>query len=315
MLIPLARTPLARTAPERSRRTRRIGTIAVAAAIVAVGLTGCSAAGSSDCVAPGATSELVPATGTVTAASWRFPTPLHADSLQKSVVKTGSGADVSAGQPVIVDVGVFDGLTGDALVTAAQGGMLTASSSGGQLPGLQKALLCTPVGSRIAVTGTVAQVLGSQAQLNVPASTTVVVVANVTKAFLPRADGAPRPGQPGMPTVVLAPNGQPGIKIPSHDAPKSLTAAVLKQGSGEVVKKGDYTVVNYTAVAWNNPDTVASSSWTGGAATVWPTSDGSIPTNVTGKIVGQNVGSQLVIVTPGSDATAYVVDILGIVKQ
>jgi peptidylprolyl isomerase len=229
-------------------------------------------------------------------------------------LKTGDGAEVADGQPVILDVGIFDGVTGKAVVTAAQGGMIAASASGSQLPGLQKALLCTPVGSRIAVTGTVSQVLGSEAQLNIPASSTVIAVATVSKAFLARADGTPRPAQPGMPTVVLAPNGQPGIKIPAHDAPKSLTTAVLKQGSGETVKKGQYTVVNYTAVAWSSPDVVASSSWENGGPLVWPTSDGSVPTDVSNKLIGQKVGSQLIVVTPGSGAKAYVIDILGIAR-
>ncbi|QDZ13718.1 hypothetical protein [Humibacter ginsenosidimutans] len=308
------RTLLARRASERTSRTRRLGTVAVAAAIVAVGLTGCSAAGSGDCVQPGAASELIPSSGTATASSWKFPKPLHADSLQKSTLTSGKGAEIVDGQPVILDVGIFNGLTGKAVVTAAQGGMISASTSGSQLPGLQKALLCSTVGSRIAVTGTVTQVLGKEAQLNIPASSTVVAVATVKKAFLARADGTPRPGQPGMPTVVLAPNGQPGIKIPSHDAPKTLSTAILKQGSGETVKKGDYTVVNYTAVAWNSPDTVASSSWQNGSADIWPATDGSVPTTVTNKLIGEKVGTQLIVVTPGSNATAYVIDILGIAK-
>ncbi|NNC10454.1 hypothetical protein HII28_00945 [Planctomonas sp. JC2975] len=302
-----------RTGTGRSVPARRIGVVLSAAALVALALTGCSASASSSCVQPGDASTLVRSSASPTESTGSFPKPLHADSLQKSTIKAGSGDQITAGQPVVITLGIFNGLNGKAL-SSPESGLISASTSGSTIPGVQKALLCSRVGSRIAVTGTVGQILGSQQQSGLPASTTVVAVTNVTKAFLARANGAPRPAQPGMPTVVLAPNGQPGIKIPSHDAPTALKTAVLKQGSGAVIKKNESVVVNYTAVAWSAPDTVASSSWSDGSAAIWPESDGSVPTTVSKQLTGQQVGSQLIIVTPGSNATAYVVDILGIAK-
>ncbi|MHA7986403.1 FKBP-type peptidyl-prolyl cis-trans isomerase [Rathayibacter sp. CAU 1779] len=319
----LPRTAMNRTASDRpasdrsgagrSVPARRIGVALSATALVALALTGCSASSSSSCVQPGDASALVRSSATPTASTGSFPKPLHADSLQKSTIKAGSGDQITDGQPVVITLGIFNGADGKALSTP-ESGLISASASGGTIPGVQKALLCSQAGSRIVVTGTVGQILGSQQQSGLPSSTTVVAVTNVTKAFLARANGAPRPAQPGMPTVVLAPNGQPGIKIPSHDAPTTLKTAVLKQGSGAELKKNESAVVNYTAVTWSAPDTVASSSWTDGSATVWPASDGSVPTKVTDQLAGQRVGSQLIIVTPGSNATAYVVDILGVAK-
>ena len=49
--------------------------------------------------------------------------------------------------------------------------------------------------------------------------TPVVIVVDIVKAFLPKANGA-QPSVSGFPTVVLAPTGQPGITIPTPAPPE-----------------------------------------------------------------------------------------------
>ncbi|GAB3612764.1 hypothetical protein GCM10027415_11040 [Humibacter ginsengisoli] len=313
----IVRTLLARTAPARSvpltARARRIGTVIAAAALVGVGLTGCSAASASSCVQPGDASQLVHTSGAFGSPHASFPHPIDTSTLQKSTVKTGSGNTIGKGQMVRFTLAHYDASTGKSVETFP-----AAVPAGGKssLPGLQKALLCTTVGSRIVVTGTEADIAGSQGS----ADQAVVLVVDVEKAYPSRATGSPRPGQPGMPTVVLAPNGQPGIKITENTVPTKLRTAVLRQGSGAVVKKVDSSsgvLVNYTAVTYNDPTSVAGSSWVDGSPVVWPTTDSSgftPPADVVKQLVGQNVGSQVLVVTPGSNATAYVIDILGIWK-
>ncbi|GAB3387304.1 hypothetical protein GCM10027568_06850 [Humibacter soli] len=248
-----------------------------------------------------------------------FPTPLDSSTLQKSVIHEGTGETISDGQLVIGQVAYYEGKTGTALGAPGETDIVAGPDSTGNstIPGLQKAMACSTVGSRIAVTGTVKDFFSDPTQVGLAADATMVFVFDLKKAYPSRADGAPRPAQPGMPTVVLAPNGQPGIKIPSHDAPTKLASAVLKQGSGVTVTKKDSVLVNYTAVAWSSPDTVASSSWTNGSPVVWPDTTGqsySPPASVLKELVGKQVGSQIIVVTPGSSATAFVIDILGIWK-
>ena len=88
---------------------------------------------------------------------------------------------------------------------------------------------------------TEADIAGSQGS----ADQDVVLVVDVEKAYPSRATGSPRPGQPGMPTVVLAPNGQPGIKITEITVPTKLRTAVLRQGSGARPRPGDRVRVHY----------------------------------------------------------------------
>lgn len=266
---------------------------------------------------PGDASQLVRASGEFGSPSGSFPKPLQSSSIQKSTLKTGSGQTLAKGDLLVGQVAYYNGATGKPLGDPGELNLLIGGSSA---PGLAKALACSTIGSRVAVTGTVSQLFGAQAQTGLSGGSTAIFVVDLQKTYPSRATGDPRPAQPGMPTVVLAPNGQPGIKIPSHDAPTALRTAILKQGSGPVVKKLDSSsgvLVNYTAVAWNSPDSVASSSWLNGSPTVWPSSalqGFTPPASVLKQIVGKNVGSQLLIVTPGSDATAYVIDILGIWK-
>ena len=304
----------------RTVPARRVPALLAAAALVALALTGCTAATSASCVQPGDASRLVRASGSFGSPTVSFPKPLHSSTLQKSVIKQGDGATISDGQLVVGKVAYYDGATGKPLGDPGETDLVAGADTSGNstVPGLQKAMACSTVGSRIAVTGTVKQVFSDPSQLGVPSDTTMVFVFDLTKAFPSRATGDPRPAQPGMPTVVLAPNGQPGIKIPSHDAPTTLGSAVLKQGSGATITAKDEILVNYTAVAWNNPDTVASSSWQSGSPVVWPDTSGqsySPPAAALKRLVGEKVGSQIIVVTPGSDATAIVIDILGIWKR
>jgi len=289
--------------------------LVAAAALVALALTGCtSASSSSSCVQPGDASSQVKASGGIGTPKASFPKPLQSSTLQKSVLHDGRGKTIADGSLVAVAVSTSDGTDGSVL--AQESGGIAAGGTSAR-PGLQKALTCTTVGSRIAITGTAAEIYGADLPTGLSPTSPLVLVADVASASLARADGAPRPAQPGMPTVVLAPNGQPGIKIPSHGAPTKLASTVLKQGSGATVTVKGHYVVNYTAVAWSDPTTVSSSSWTDGSPVVWPDTTGqsySPPASVLKELVGKQVCSQIIVVTPGSSATAFVIDILGIWK-
>jgi peptidylprolyl isomerase len=290
----------------------------ITAGLLAAALTGCSSGGDSSCVVPsGDASKVVSASGRFgETPNVSFPTPLDTKTLQRSVLKTGDGEKLQAGQLVVTELAFYDGESGKKLQT----GEISLTAGKGNYPGLGKSMQCVPVGSRIAIAGTAKQIFGAEqvSQQGLDASHTLVLVLDLKRAFLARANGTPKPGQPGFPTVVLAPNGRPGITVPKNDPPKSPEAETLKQGHGKTVKKGDNVVVQYTAVSWDD-NSVTSSSWQDGSPTGWVVggSESSAPAGLSKFIVGSKVGSQLVVVLPadkasGSSATAYVIDVLGI---
>jgi FKBP-type peptidyl-prolyl cis-trans isomerase len=295
---------------------RRIGAVVAVAGLTALALTGCSSSTSgADCVQPGSASKLVSVSGSSTPAA-KFPTPLVSSSLQKSIVKAGHGETVGTGQFVVMNSAFYEAKNGSKLT---DGTIALVAGGTTEYAGLQKALGCSTVGSRIAVTGTASEMFGANlSATGLSGDDSIVFVADLQKAYLARANGTPQPAGQGMPTVVLAPNGRPGIKITAKNPPSTQRVAVLKAGSGATVKSSSQILVNYTAVTWAEPDQVASSSWSDGVPAVWPSDSSSSsytpPAGVLKALVGHKVGSQIQIVTSGSDATVFVVDLLGIVN-
>jgi hypothetical protein len=294
---------------------RKAPALLLSAGLLMATLTGCAPSAADACVptAPdGAASKLLDVSGSFgSAPKVDFPTPVTAQETERTVVISGDddGPVLTDDQSIRMSLAVYDGATGEPIPGATYGEPALYSTS--QLnPEITKALECATPGSRIAMT--VPQ--GDQA---------AILVADIFDVFLAKADGADRPVlQSGLPSVVTAGDGTPGLTIPKSDPPEELAVAVLKAGDGEKVSKTTQMVVHYTGALWTER-TIFDSSWENGApATFSP--DGIIPGLATA-LVGQQVGSQVLVVIPpelgyGDQANAsipanstlvFVVDILG----
>lgn len=321
------------------------------AAIVAVGLVAslaaCSSESSSDSTsascstkpASGDASSLVKADGDVgTKTTVTFPTPLVAKSLQVTDLAEGDGETLSDGDWADFQATIWNAETG-AYVTgtsfdAASPSRMAVGEDAAQLGPL---LECAVVGSRIAAVSTLEQLFGDvdASADGLTADSNLVVVVDVTNGIRAKADGADQVAQAGFPSVVTAPDGTPGVTIPSSDAPTEKKLAVLKKGDGATVKEGDNVVVQYEGLVWDSPGSVFANTWSDTPANYVAsayTTDGSggyFP-GFDDAVVGQTVGSQVILVVPpadsyGDDATApdsvatgstriYVVDILDVLE-
>jgi peptidylprolyl isomerase len=114
--------------------------------------------------------------------------------------------------------------------------------------------------------------------------------------------------------------------VPKQNPPSTLKINVLQEANGKTVKEGDHVVVKYTGILWSD-SSVFDSTWTKGQAKIITmTRSDTVPAGFVKGIVGQRVGSQVLIVAPpsegfGSNGSAgvpsdstlvYVVDILGV---
>ncbi|MFS0704405.1 FKBP-type peptidyl-prolyl cis-trans isomerase [Cellulomonas sp. 179-A 9B4 NHS] len=153
-----------------------------------------------------------------------------------------------------------------------------------------------------------------------------VAVAEVIGAVPPRAQGTDVPAVEGLPTVTLAENGEPSLEPASGDAPAGLTVQPLIQGDGPAVEAGQTVFVHYSGWLWDG--TPFDSSWTRGQ--LFPVANvgqGQVIAGWNEGLVGQNVGSQVMLVVPpdkgygeaGSGDTippnstlVFVVDIVGV---
>jgi peptidylprolyl isomerase len=322
-------------------RPLRLAAVLASAALVTAGLAGCSSGGPGGCT-PGATtgagSDSVTASGAFgTQPKIRFDTPLHVSSTEVSTLIHGSGSGVVNGQELVADLTILDGTTGAVVSktdytgkadpTGATGPANVVVSSKLPSKGLEKALLCAQAGERLAAVippkeGFAAGTLGTA----VKSSDSIVIVADVRKTYLARANGTNQVMSGGLPAVVLGPDGRPGISIPAEAAPTKLEVADLKKGSGPVLKRGDTAVVHYTGVLWSD-DTVFDSTWQNGAPVDLPlkTGSGGVVKGFVSALAGQRVGSQVLAVLPPSEAygktgngtvpggatLVFVVDILG----
>ena len=126
-----------------------------------------------------------------------------------------------------------------------------------------------------------------------------------------------------MPTVILAPQGQPGVQIPATDAPTEFNRTVLIEGGGEEIAIGDSVVVHYTGWTWEGDQ--FDSSWDRQAPSVFTVSSDSLIEGFVQALEGVTVGSQVIAVIPpdlgygdraqgsipAGSTLIFVVDVLG----
>jgi peptidylprolyl isomerase len=301
------------------RKTPALLSALAVAAVVVTSLVGCSSSASADCTptyASGSASKIVKATAT----SASFPTPLVAKTPQVSVSKAGKGSPVQNGDQVDYTYNVYDGKTGDNILAQTdplRGGAVTTAKS----TSITQALICAASGERLTLVSTLKQAFGKGAGgAQFPDSLTLVVVIDVKDHFLGKANGINQLPKDGMPNVITAVNGQPGIVIQELDKPKTLSLSTIKAGSGPVVKKGSTVHVKYTGWTWP--------SASGDKPTVWPSpgqdsngaplpdgegtwtldraadltvSSTSLPPGLYKALLGAKVGSQVLAVIPPKD--------------
>ena len=309
-------------------------------AVVLGTLTACAPSGAEACapvVPTGDQPSFVDASGELLSPpEVDFPTPLTSDGPEQAVLESGDGETAGAGQIVDIQVSLFDGETGE-LITASEYDPEAAPlrrTAGAEIDVMAQAVQCAEVGSRIAVTATIADVFGAGAldpQTGLEDGDPVVLVIDVQDAYLAKADGAPQLGASGVPAVVTTPEGVPGITIPDEDPSEELIDHVLVLGDGEALEADDRAVLHYTGVVWETGE-VFDSSWERGAASTFPVTSfeedpqGIVP-GLAEALEGKTVGSQLVVVIPpelgypegqapasipAGSTMVFVVDVLGI---
>lgn len=297
---------------------RTIPALLVTVGLVA-SLTACASGTSSarGCDAPtsGAASDAVSATGALgSKPKADVPSPLTTNRTQVSVLEQGTGRVLTDGSPAVIEYSVYDGATGKSVQTSGYTGSSAPVTVGSKNAGaLGEALECAQVGDRLAIVMT-KQALQSGASTSKQQRDAAVIIADVVGGFPSRATGRPLVGPDDMPAVVLAPDGAPGITVPSTAAPKQDSTHLLRKGSGKELTAKDTAVVKYTAVNWGPNSSVAGSSWTdgSGAVTVPLAKGGQVATAITSALTGTHVGDQVLAIVDQQGTTyAYVFDVLG----
>ena len=207
------------------------------------------------------------------------------------------------------------------------------------LPGIQNAVIGQKVGSRVLAVIPPRQGFGSSGnpQMGVTGSDTLVFVMDLLQKYssgtLSASGATVSSGGGSLPSVSAAQGTAPKVTIPKGvAAPKTLVTKTLIKGSGPVVAKGQDVVVQYTGVNWRTGQ-VFGSSWQAGqpySFRIGATPSQIIPGWDKG-LVGQTVGSRVLLIIPpadaygsagqsqagikGTDTLVFVVDIIGAVSS
>ncbi|MEV4555649.1 FKBP-type peptidyl-prolyl cis-trans isomerase [Kitasatospora sp. NPDC049285] len=300
---------------------RRIASL-LTVPLAAVLLAGCSSGGGKSAGAtPSATASAAEVPSPVASASpmptvsgdfgskatITLPSEQPSGQFVVSVVTEGTGATVNKGDWVTVNYTAKDWTTGKDLASSYDSGgkpQLYQAGSGQLVPAFDQSVVGKKVGSRLLVVAPPAAGFGSQGSsaLGVGKDDTVVFVLDVVESVPQDSTISGQMTEPPATAPQVKDNGKaaPTITIPAGQAPPTeLQQYVLVKGTGAEVKSGQTLVVQYTGVTWADGKQF-DSSWNHGGAQALQVGTGSLIKGWDQGLVGQTVGSRVMLVVPPS---------------
>jgi len=255
--------------------------------------------------------------------------PFVVKSSAVDMIKPGKGAKAPKGSTITVDYVLVNGRTGQEIESSFGTEPVSLVLDPKQVqPTLVKSLIGTPTGSRVLVAVAPKDGLAKAASGSDPTiqkDDTLLFLFDIHDS-LTRAEGTAVAPVDGLPKVKLAKNGAPTITMPKGDPPTGLVVQPLIKGNGPAVTAGQKINVQYTGALWRNGQ-VFDSSWKNGKSFNVEIGTGNVIDGWDEGLVGQTVGSQVLLVVPpdkgygesgqpaagikGTDTMVFVVDILG----
>jgi FKBP-type peptidyl-prolyl cis-trans isomerase len=314
---------------------RRAVALAFTTLVAVAAVAGCGSSASSSASAPADTYKSVTVKGTFDKApTVSIPAETGTGALYTKTLIQGSGATLTKSDSLLGQFVMYDwsGKTHKLIGSTYSEGVPTLFT-GALLPGLETALIGQKVGSRVLAVIPPADAFGSSgnSSIGVGAKDTVVFVVDMLKTI---SNTASVPGKQtysgggSLPTVTAPTKAgaAPTITIPKNTTPPTtLQVKTLIKGTGPVVKKGQLIVVQYSGVIWRTGK-VFDSSWSRSEPFDTQIGEGQVIPGWDDGLVGQTVGSRVMLVIPpkdgygssgsssagikGTDTLVFVVDIL-----
>lgn len=257
-----------------------------------------------------------------------FSSPLAAKEIETKVLKEGNGPAVVGKQYVRFDYTILNGTTKESLGQSTYDGALGEAQflTTGTMVDICHGLTGVKEGSRVAIL-VPAGVASTEDTDQLKKTDAVLFVLDLHKVYLQTTTGNVRATESGMPTVVFAPDGTPGVTVPKTTAPKSFKLNTLLDGSGDAIKLGDTVTLNYSGFLWESGE-VFDSSWANGKPEQFQITEGGLIQGFVKALVGAKLGSKAIVVIPpdlgygeqgnstipGGATLVFVIEVLGIDK-
>lgn len=232
---------------------------------------------------------------------------LSLDEPGHRVITEGDGDVIESGDAVSVEILTVNGTTGDELENSfLQEGTETIVLTEGSLrPSLLEAVLGQQVGVRVLVAVPLEENDANQGQRGLESGDVLVFVIDVVEkaVVLDSAEGEAEELPDSVPPFGFE-DGQPTGFTDSDAVPEEVTEAqahVAIRGEGPQVEAGQTVSVHYHGQLYPDGE-VFDSSWERGQPTDFPIGTGNVIACWDEGIVGQTVGSRLILVCPSDSA-------------
>jgi peptidylprolyl isomerase len=234
-----------------------------------------------------------------------FDQPLAVTTTVRRVLEEGDGDAVAKGDIAVFDLVLLNGRDGTELSSSYGVEPATIPVDDDLLPGVRIALMGLAAGSQAIVAIAPKDAYAGQGDdeatgIKEDDSLLLYVDLHDVRTPLTRAEGTAVDPVEGLPEVELDGDGQPTITVPEAQAPTELVAQVLVEGEGDEVKAGQTLTVHYTGVLWDGGEQF-DSSWDSGSPASFPIGTGAVIPGWDKGLVGQTVGSQVLLVIPPAD--------------
>jgi FKBP-type peptidyl-prolyl cis-trans isomerase len=291
---------------------RRAAALVITPLLATLALAGCGSSSSSSSNAAASDSyKAVTATGTFgKAPTVKIPAEQGSGALYTKTVIQGSGAALTTSEGMVGNYVAYDwsGKTHKLLGSSYTAGK-PSLFTGTLLPGLETALIGQKLGSRVLAVIPPKDGFGTSGNstAGIGKTDTLVFVIDMISAFNQNSVPGTQATNGGgtLPTVTAPASGStagPTIKIPAKvTPPKTLQVKTLIKGTGATVTKGQNLVVQYTGMNWRTAK-VFDSSWARNAPYTVVIGAGQVIKGWDTGLVGQTVGSRVLLVIPPADA-------------
>lgn len=234
-----------------------------------------------------------------------FDQPLSLDASACRVLEVGEGEEIADGSSVTFHFVFVNGRDGTELSSSYGQDPAEIVIDDELLAGVRLGLLGAKAGGQVLVAITPEDGFGPEGddpQSGFKADDTMLFFADISDVRTPleRAEGKEVDPVEGQPTVTLDDDGAPTITVPDGEPPSELVAQLLIEGDGATVESGQSITVHYTGVLWDTGE-VFDSSWESGTPATFPIGTGGVIPGWDKGLVGQTVGSQVLLVIPPAD--------------
>ena len=233
-----------------------------------------------------------------------FDEPFSVEETEVRVIEEGDGKAVTPEDVITFNFIVVNGVDGKVLGSSYESAPAAIKLSEDIMPGIAKGLEGQKVGSQVLVAIAPGDSFGAEGfESGVTDDDTLLFLAEILSASRPlaRAEGAAVAPVPGLPTVTLSETGVPTIALGDGAAVTTLVVQPLIKGTGAEVEEGQSVTVHYTGALYSDGK-VFDSSWDRDEPLPFTVGTGKVISGWDKALVGQTVGSQLLLVIPAADA-------------